>query len=317
MAWGIADALADRYEVHILTNERGCLTSAKRIAVHLVPRYPLMTVTYSTFLRPIISKVMGQVSPNIIHSHIVLPFGYVFRSEKGTKRIINVSGSDVFPRKGYPTKLFLDSALRDSTAVVSNSKWLARYVQENYLVRPVVIPGGVDTRVFRPLGDSKSRKVILFVGRFIKIKGILELIEAARALPEYEFWFAGKGPLEIPALPNVRNLGFHRNRVPLYAGASLCVFPSHYESFGLVGLEAMACGRAVVATERGFSEYIENGRNGVLVKPHDVRLLVDSIRYLMKDEEARRRMEGNARKTAIQYDWTVIAKRYEALYESL
>jgi glycosyltransferase involved in cell wall biosynthesis len=317
LAWGLANALADKYEVHFLTSHRGSLTSTKQVAVHLVPQYPLMTITYSTILRPIISNLVSHISPDIIHSHITLPYGYVFRSERRKKTVVTVSGSDVYPRKAYPWKFFLDSALHDSTAVVSNSKWLAKYVEENYGIRPVVIPSGIDTGVFRPVDDSTSRKVVLFVGRFIEIKGVLELVKAAAMLPEYEFWFLGSGPLAIPALPNVKILGFHNNTVAGYARASLCVFPSHYENFPTVGLEAMACGRAVVATERGFSEYIENGKDGILVKPHDVGSLIDSIRYLMENVEARRRMEQNARQKAVQYDWTVIAKKYEAFYEKL
>ena len=79
----------------------------------------------------------------------------------------------------------------------------------------------------------------------------------------------------------------------------------------------MACGRTLVATEGGFSEYVENGNDGILVKPHDVRSLADSIRYLMENEEVRRRLERNARKKAAQYDWSLIANRYEEFYETL
>ena len=104
--------------------------------------------------------------------------------------------------------------------------------------------------------------------------------------------------------------------VALFASASVCAFPSYHENFPNTGLEAMACGRTVVSTELGFSEYIENGKDGILVKPHDVRSLIDSIKYLMENETARKRMEENARKKAEQYDWNVVAKKYEALYES-
>jgi glycosyltransferase involved in cell wall biosynthesis len=211
----------------------------------------------------------------------------------------------------------VDHALCDSFAVVCFSKWLSKYVLENYHVRSVVIPTGVDTQIFRPLGDSARGKVVLFVGRLIKEKGVLDLVKAVRALPEYEFWLAGSGPLKIPTLPNVKMLGFHDNTVPLYASASVCAFPFHHDNFPLVGLEAMACGRAIVATEPGFSEYVENGKDGILMKPHDVRSLTDSIRYLMEDEKARKRLERNARKKAIQYDWTVTTKKFEEFYEAL
>ena len=315
VAWGLGNSLANTYEVHILATKGGYLSNT--VTLHLVPRYPLMTITYSTILRQVISTRVSGISPAIIHSHITLPFGYIFQSVKQMKTVITVSGSDVFPRKDYPERFFVLSALRGSSAVVSPSKWLARYLEENYQVHPVVIPNGVDTRIFRPHTDLSRSNVVLFVGRFIKLKGILELLEAARELPQYEFWLAGRGPLKIPKLPNVKVLGFYRNTAQLYPKASLCVFPSHYENFPTVGLEAMACGKALVATERGFSEYVENGKDGILVKPHDVRSLVDAIRYLMENERTRKGLERNARNKATQYDWTAIAGKYAKLYDSL
>jgi glycosyltransferase involved in cell wall biosynthesis len=321
VAWGLANSLDETYEVHILTTEKGVATPKRRLFVHLVPfspfiRYPFQTMAYGTILKPMMSKVIREISPDILHSHLVYPYGYIFRSEKRIKKIISMGGPDEYPLPTYPMRHLITSTLKNSDVVVSNSKWLSSFVQKNYNVRPVVLPTGVDTRIFRPSGDPNKNKVVLYVGRLVEAKGVLELVNAARALPEYEFWLVGDGPLKIPTLPNVKILGFHDNTVALYASASVCAFPSHYENFPLVGLEAMACGRAVVATELGFSEYIENGKDGILVKPHDVRELIGSIRYLMEDETARTRLEGNARRKAIQYDWNVVAKRYEALYES-
>jgi glycosyltransferase involved in cell wall biosynthesis len=163
--------------------------------------------------------------------------------------------------------------------------------------------------------------VILFVGRFIRLKGVLELLQAARILPQYEFWLIGRsyggGSIKLPSLPNVRNLGFQENVVPFYARARICAFPSHRENFPSVGLEAMACGKAIVATDLGFSEYIENGREGLLIKPFDVQGLVNSIRSLMENDEMRKTFERNARTKAEQYDWNVVLDRYKALYKSL
>jgi glycosyltransferase involved in cell wall biosynthesis len=159
--------------------------------------------------------------------------------------------------------------------------------------------------------------VVLFVGRFIEKKGIFELLDAARALPDYEFWLAGNGNVRIPPLSNVKVLGFQEDIVPLYAASSVCAFPFHHDNFPLVGLEAMACGKAIVATEPGFSEYVESGKDGMLVQPHDVQALIDSIRYLMRDDKARRRLGENGRKKARQYDWSVVAKGYENLYDTL
>jgi glycosyltransferase involved in cell wall biosynthesis len=166
--------------------------------------------------------------------------------------------------------------------------------------------------------------VVLFVGRFVERKGIFDILKAARVLPEYEFWLVGgsktTGSIKIAFPPNVRTVGFvepYSQIVRYYAQATLCVFPSHWENFPIVGLEAMACGKPVVATELGFSEYVENGRDGILIKPHDFNGLVNSIRYLMEDYRARRKIGENARKKALQYDWSIITGQYETMYEGL
>ena len=222
VVWGLANSLDDTYEVHILTTERGFATPKRRLFVHVVPfspfvRYPFQTMAYSTILKPIMSKVIRQVSPDILHSHCALPYGYIFRTEKRIKKIITMGGGDEYPLPTYPMRYFLTSALKHSDMVVSNSKWLSSFVEKNYNVRSVIVPVGVDTRVFRPVDNPRRDKVVLYAGRLIEAKGILELVEAARALPEYEFWLAGNGSyaqhhhLEIPTLPNLRIIGFHDN----------------------------------------------------------------------------------------------------------
>jgi glycosyltransferase involved in cell wall biosynthesis len=79
--------------------------------------------------------------------------------------------------------------------------------------------------------------------------------------------------------------------ISLYGKASLCVVPSHYESFGLVALEAMACGVAVIAAQTGgLPEVIENGCTGLLVPPGDAKALAEAIGDLLGDPEKRARM---------------------------
>jgi glycosyltransferase involved in cell wall biosynthesis len=126
-------------------------------------------------------------------------------------------------------------------------------------------------------------------------------------------------PVRLPVLPNVRIIGplVHPELVFHYARACICVFPSHAENFPMVGLEAMACGKPIIATELGFSEYVENGREGLLVKPRDVESLVRSIRYLMDNYEERKRLGENARRKALHYGWSAITEQYARLYQSI
>jgi glycosyltransferase involved in cell wall biosynthesis len=207
--------------------------------------------------------------------------------------------------------------------VCAPSKWLAEWVEEKYKVDCVILPNGVDTHLFAPRRESQGLdNVVLYVGKLVQKKGVKELFEAARALPQYEFWLVGDPTItniQVPSLPNIKLVGFvdHDSISSYFSQASLCVFPSHWETFSLVGLEAMACGRAIIATGLGFSEYVENEHNGLLIAPRRPDQLIRSIRYLMEDENTRKRFERNAREKALQYDWEIIIQRYKKLYDQL
>ncbi len=322
VAWELANKLAGRFEVHMLIcGVNSPAVKSKQITLHYVPRLPLMTPIYSTIARSLVNKVMRDVSPDVVHTHMALPWGYVLRNAK-SKRIVTCHGSDVYPVPQYPVRFFLKRALSAAVITVA-SNWLAKYTMENYGVKPIVIPNGVDTDAFRPLTATERRdNVVLFVGRFLHMKGVLDLIEAARILRQYEFWLVGSGPairINQKDLPNLKVIGFVSNAdlVNYYAMATLCVFPSHRENFPMVGLEAMACGKAMVATNVGFSEFLHDGSEGILVKPHDPKSLADSIRRLMEDHELRKSFEKNARSKAERYDWRTVAEKYRALYETL
>jgi glycosyltransferase involved in cell wall biosynthesis len=150
-------------------------------------------------------------------------------------------------------------------------------------------------------------------------KGLGEIFSAAKTLPNYEFWLVGDpttGNIRVPRLANVKILGFvdHDAIVRYYNQASVCVFPSYWENFPLVGLEALACGKAIIATRMGFSEFVENGQDGLLIEPRRPDQLVESIKYLMQDGAARAKLERNARSKALKYDWGVIMEMYRNIY---
>ena len=211
--------------------------------------------------------------------------------------------------------------LNKSIRIISKGKDQIKNLPKKYKKKTVVIHDGVDLEVFKPLNKIKQKKnVILFAGRFIDIKGIQEIVNVAKQLSQYEFWFAGQGPLaDLINLPNTKNLGFKTTEelVKLYNQANICIFPSHRESFGLVGLEAMACGKAVIATPLGFSEYIENGKDGIIIPAKDEKSLKDAIVDLMTNEKKRKMLEKNARKKALKYSWDNVAKQYMRVFKEV
>ncbi len=130
--------------------------------------------------------------------------------------------------------------------------------------------------------------------------------------------FAGKGELDRLIMGrNIKNLGFKTTEelVNLYNQAEICIFPSYREGFPLSGLEAMSCGRAVIATPLGFSEYIENGKDGIIIPAKDENALKNAIIDLMTNEKKRKMLEKNARKKALKYSWENVAKQYLKMFK--
>ena len=325
VAWETAKRLVTDYDVHILTTGGVGAKLNDQVNIHSVPPKHPYSLWYSTFLKHRLNSTLASISPDILHFHQPLPWAYVLAKAKCAKVLschgLHFSESSRRPRRGYLNRLLLPRAIRNADIVCAPSKWLAGYIEDEYNVECTVLPNGVNTSVFAPIEGAKSRSdVIMYVGRFAANKGLREIFEAAKVLREYEFWFVGdyrNGTVKVPSLPNIRLMGRieHDELNQYYNQASLCAFPSYWEAFPLVGLEAMACGRAIIATKLGFSEYLENERNGLVVEPGRSDELIESIKYLMQNEHERSRIEKNARETALKFDWSIIIKSYRAIYE--
>jgi len=197
---------------------------------------------------------------------------------------------------------------------------------------------GVDPHFFHPgrrdhswrrwLAGGDDTVIVLHVGRLAHEKNLGVLIEAwrqARAAlgQRATFVVAGEGPeaQRIESrLPFVRLLGFlpREDLATLYASADVCVFPSHTETCGLVALEAMAAGTAVIAADAGgFRESLYGGTTGLLVPAHEARSYRDAIIALVNDPAARFALAAAARDAALRRDVarenTELLDRYAAL----
>ena len=189
--------------------------------------------------------------------------------------------------------------------------------------RPVVWGRGVDTTHFHPdrrsvgwrrwLAGGDDTAVVLHVGRLAPEKNIGVLADAWTAARERvgqraTFVLAGEGPETrrlLARLPWVRQLGFlDRGRLAdVYASADICVLPSNTETCGLVALEAMASGLAVIAADAGgFRESISHGRNGVLVAHDDATGFAAEILSLVIAPGRRAEIGTAARAAAVARD---------------
>jgi D-inositol-3-phosphate glycosyltransferase len=216
-----------------------------------------------------------------------------------------------------------------------------------------VIPPGVNLELFHPIPAAQAKerigldaacRTILFVGRIEPLKGIDALLWAisliARKHPELICGMCvvviggnptqADGDSEMTRLKELREgLGISEvvcflgaqdqdSLQHYYAAAEVVVMPSDYESFGMVALEAMACGTPVIASDVGGLAYlVRHGRTGYRVPARDPGALAAKITRLLTDEGLRRRMGERAACWAEGYSWTHIGERIEGVYEEL
>ncbi len=216
-----------------------------------------------------------------------------------------------------------------------------------------VIPPGVDLERFRPMSKKAAKehlgippddKNLIFAGRIEPLKGIDTLLCAIALLQRHypqviknvcvsiiggDPW-ADSPDAEMSRLQELRrHLDIHdlvaflgskdQDELPYYyAAAEMVIMPSHYESFGMVALEAMAMGTPVIASEvGGLAFLVQDGETGFHVPSRDPEALAERILTLLTDQECRERLGIQAQAYAQQYDWDIIVERMLALYEQL
>lgn len=200
-----------------------------------------------------------------------------------------------------------------------------------------VVPCGVDLSLFSPEGETaprNGRPRLLSVGRLVERKGVDIVIEALADVPGAELLVAGgldgidvdRARLRATAervgvQDRVEFLGpvGRRDLPALIRSADAVVATPWYEPFGIVPLEAMACGVPVVGSAvGGLTESVLDGRTGMLVPPRDPRALATALRTLLSDDQVRRSMGVlGARRARDCYGWGSVADRTLAHYRTV
>jgi phosphatidyl-myo-inositol dimannoside synthase len=285
---------------------------------------------------------------------LVLLLGRVFRR----RAIVLTHGLDVTHRN--PVYQWLCArGLRFCDCVVANSHYTAALVRSKQVAqeRILVIPPGVDVERFNGPTDVvaakrrwtlEDKKIILFVGRLAKRKGIKEFVENSleeivQEVPEAVFLIAGGNPTDslvhrddvvgevneavsrLGLEDQVRWLGAvdDDELIELYHASDLVVLPAldlmeDVEGFGIVALEAAAAGKPVIATGvGGIPDAVENNRNGILVEPGNYRALTQAVLRLLRDAAHARAMGEAGRQRAIDlFAWEKIRQRYAITFSS-
>ena len=202
--------------------------------------------------------------------------------------------------------------LRRADVVVAVSEQLAEAARRAGAPDARWIPNGV--AIPAEVGREADPPEVLFVGRLAPEKGVRELAEAARGL---NLIAVGDGPLR-PLLSSARGFAPHTEVERLLARAAVFVLPSHREGLPMALVEAMAHGRAVVATPvGGVPSLVEHGRTGLLVPPGDAGALRAALDRLLADSELRRRLGGAARARVMELcSWDRVVDETLAAYDA-
>jgi glycosyltransferase involved in cell wall biosynthesis len=219
-------------------------------------------------------------------------------------------------------------AMRWATTVIAideaTEEAIRHHAPEVSVVR---VPNCVDPQdLAKPDGERRGEQTVLFLGWVIPAKGVGELLQAWDALQPDGWRLAIAGPCDESYLRQLRAREQHRNvdfagelrheeAMRALAAADVFVLPSHTEGFPNVVLEAMAQGKAIVATRVGAIPEMLDGGCGVLVRPGDVAELVSALRTVMSDASYRKALGGCARARALrEYSIGAVFDRYVSIW---
>jgi len=221
-----------------------------------------------------------------------------------------------------PLRRRIETAFRGGISAIATSPSVSTMLAETG-VRPVAyIPCGLDFDAFGV--DVRIEQRVLgtigFPARMQPSKGTNDALSALQTLRSRrgeELQLSSFGPQPLPGLPDYVRTSWLPSDVELrafYNSISIFIFPSHFEGWGLPGMEALACGSALIAADSvGLSEYARDGETALVVPRARPDLLVQAIERLLDDDELRQRLarQGNAR--VRYFTWERAVDALEAL----
>lgn len=292
---------------------------------------------------------LSKVKTDVLHYHHPFIFSAIahFIARPKYKKLIATYHSDVIKQKHIMKffqpiyEKFLTKADKIhvlSPNIIENSSTLSKFKD-----KCVVIPYGIDLAKFEKRDEEKiqeikerfpDKKILLFVGRLIYYKGIPCLIEAMKSVSKDAILvIIGEGELQAEFLAktkeyNLEERVFFKGRatdqelINYYQACDAFIFPSIYQSeaFGIVQLEAMACGKPVVNTwlNTGVNYVSIDKETGLTVEPENVAQLAEAINILVSDNNLRNKLGQNAKKRAEDiFSLPKVEKKYIEFYTSV
>lgn len=322
-----------------------CFTSHPRSTLTFGELDAAKIAAYVDTWRSVMEASVEGFRPDVIHANHtwILPF---VAATMGLPYVITCHGTDLLGLRCWPQYgTMAREGVADASAIIAISahirdEILAHFPSSDRRVH--LIPNGFDPAVFRLMPDRDNRQtlaafgldafsgpVVVFAGKLTAEKRVDMLLRAAALyepqIADVRTLIAGAGPLEdelraLAGTLGLRGVSFlghqpHARLAPLYNAADVCAFPSRCEPFGLVALEAMACGSPVVVTNAGgFPDFV-NDSVGALVPVNDPTALAAAIAAeIRQGSKATKGVYAAAHALAV-YPWEQHASKLLRLYE--
>jgi len=315
--------------------------------VPFIPVYPFHLLIHGVFVDRVLKSM--EPKPTLIHLHT--PLVPVIKTSMPMMMTVHTP-SKVDARYQEMYNLYFMAAkvqsmliypsielelMKRSKRITTVSRSVAEELRE-YGLKPcdiTVVGNGVDEEVFRPSNaEEQGDRYISYTGGLRGRKGLFDLLDCAvyvvKEIPDMKFVITGKGPLLNILKKKAKRMGIEKNiifsgfvkkdrLIQIYQNATIHVIPSIYEGLPTVLLEAMACGRPVVATAVGGTpEVIASGKNGFLVPSRAPEEMSKTVLKLLKEPQLRKAVGTAARRTIEEhYTWSRITDNILNCYESI
>jgi glycosyltransferase involved in cell wall biosynthesis len=321
---GIAPALAGMgHEVHVIC--RGAESSLfANSGVIFHSANPLIRDEIGSVLifSAMASQIIERLRPDVIVGYE--RFSAYFPSKMRFPFVFSAQNYDAFVYYGpealaknplnlfvHPWKMRLEEGvMKRSALVVAPTKSVAEYLSSRRINRVEVIPNGISCNLYQDLGDERY---VLYAGRLDRPKRVDLLIDAYAESTDlhgrYRLMIVGRGPEKKRLQSLVRKRGISGEVIfrdwaegsefrALLGNSTVFVLPSEYETFGIALVEAMACGKPVIAAAiPGPMDIVENGVNGLLFETGSVDSLRKALNRCIEDTRLRNRIAGAAKLT--------------------
>ena len=279
-----------------------------------------------------LENLLEKEDIDIIHGHYLFPAGAVaveVGNEHGIKTYVTAHGSDMFEL--YKTQPLMRSTLKkvlkraDVVLAVSNAlrheiiatgvEGIASKTRLSWNSVDINKFSAKENTTFKEENRLQDKPIVLFVGNLIKRKNVESLLEAKKiANSDYYLVIVGDGPLfkklnnkvEEENIRDVIFTGARDDVENIIPSCDVLVLPSFSDSFGLVLIEALACGKPVIGSNVGGITEIINKNVGLLVNPNKISSIASAIDEIINDEELRMVLSLNARNRALDFSEVTI-----------